>query len=113
MIWTLRDPDGHDPGTPDKRLLVVEPEFASLLKAHPANSRHCHRPFALRGTVRPLAVLTRTAPARATDAHVAIIGHITDTELRRYASAIEIANGLLNRFILAVGPTCPAAARRR
>ena len=49
---------------------------------------------------RPLAVLTRTAPARATGAHVAIIGHITDTELRRYASAIEIANGLLNRFLL-------------
>ena len=45
-------------------------------------------------------MLTRTAPARATDAHVAIIGHITDTELRRYASAIEIANGLLNRFLL-------------
>jgi hypothetical protein len=49
---------------------------------------------------RPLAVLTRTAPARATGAHVAIIGHITHTELRRYASAIEIANGLLNRFLL-------------
>ncbi len=33
LIWTLRDPSGQDPGNPDKRLLVVEPEFASLLKA--------------------------------------------------------------------------------
>ena len=32
---------------------------------------------------RPLAVLTRTAPARATSAHISIIGHITQTELRR------------------------------
>lgn len=55
---------------------------------------HAHTRSAWDG--RPLAVLTRTAPARATGAHVAIIGHITHTELRRYASAIEIANGLLN-----------------
>jgi hypothetical protein len=49
---------------------------------------------------RPLAILTRTAPARATDAHISIIGHITQAELRRHATTIEIANGLLNRFLL-------------
>jgi hypothetical protein len=26
---------------------------------------------------RPLQILTRTAPARATDAHISVIGHIT------------------------------------
>lgn len=46
---------------------------------------------------RPLALLTRTAPARATDAHVSIIGHITQTELRRHTTTVEIANGFLNR----------------
>jgi hypothetical protein len=100
LIWTLRDPNGQDPGNPDKRLLVVEPEFASLLKAASREISTLSPTLRSAWDGRPLAVLTRTAPARATGAHVAIIGHITDTELRRYASAIEIANGLLNRFLL-------------
>jgi hypothetical protein len=100
LIWTLRDPAGPDPGNPDKRLLVVEPEFASLLKAASREISTLSPTLRSAWDGRPLAVLTRTAPARATGAHVAIIGHITHTELRRYASAIEIANGLLNRFLL-------------
>ncbi len=50
---------------------------------------------------RPLALLTRPAPARATSAHISITGHITDTELRRPTTTVEIANGFLNRFIFA------------
>ena len=100
LIWTLRDPAGPDPGNPDKRLLVLEPEFASVLKAASREISTLSPTLRSAWDGRPLAVLTRTAPARATGAHVAIIGHITDTELRRYASAIEIANGLLNRFLL-------------
>ncbi len=50
---------------------------------------------------RPLALLTRTAPARATEAHISIIGHITQTELRRHTTTVEIANGFLNRFLFA------------
>ena len=49
---------------------------------------------------RPLAILTRSAPARATDPHITLIGHITATELRHHVSAVELANGLLNRFLL-------------
>ncbi len=100
LIWTLRDPAGQDPGNPDKRLLVVEPEFASVLKAASREISTLSPTLRSAWDGRPLAVLTRTAPARATGAHVSIIGHITQTELRRHASAIEIANGLLNRFLL-------------
>ena len=100
LIWTLRDPAGQDPGAVDKRLLVVEPEFASVLKAASREISTLSPTLRSAWDGRPLAVLTRTAPARATGAHVAIIGHITQAELRRYASAIEIANGLLNRFVL-------------
>ncbi len=49
---------------------------------------------------RPLALLTRTAPATATSAHIAIIGHITQTELARHTTTIELANGFLNRFLI-------------
>ncbi|MGI8411407.1 MAG: DUF3987 domain-containing protein [Solirubrobacteraceae bacterium] len=100
LIWTLRDPQGQDPGAPDKRLLVVEPEFASVLKSTNREISTLSPTLRCAWDGRPLALLTRTAPARATDAHVSIIGHITQTELRRHASTIEIANGLLNRFLL-------------
>jgi hypothetical protein len=49
---------------------------------------------------RPLALLTRTAPARATDAHISLIGHITATELQHHVNHVELANGFLNRFLL-------------
>src|SRR5262249_53176804 len=47
-----------------------------------------------------LRTLTKNNPARATDAHVSLIGHITAEELRRYLSATESANGFANRFIM-------------
>ena len=31
LIWAVRDPTSQDPGVPDQRLLVIEPEFASVL----------------------------------------------------------------------------------
>ena len=100
LIWTLRDPQGQDPGAPDKRLLVAEPEFASVLKSTSREISTLSPTLRSAWDGRPLALLTRTAPARATDAHISIIGHITATELRRHATTIEIANGLLNRFLL-------------
>ena len=47
-----------------------------------------------------MAILTRTAPARASDAHISVIGHITATELQHHINPVELANGLLNRFLL-------------
>ena len=32
LIWAIRDLTTDDPGITDRRLLVVEPEFASVLK---------------------------------------------------------------------------------
>ena len=43
--------------------------------------------------------LTKSSPARATDAHISIIGHITKDELRRYLEDTETANGFANRFL--------------
>ena len=31
VVWMLRDRHGEDPGAPDRRLLVTEPEFARVL----------------------------------------------------------------------------------
>ena len=101
LIWTVRDPQGQDPGAVDKRLLVIEPEFATVLKSTGRELSTLSPTLRSAWDGRPLALLTRTAPARATEAHISIIGHITQTELRRHTTTVEIANGFLNRFIFA------------
>jgi hypothetical protein len=44
-------------------------------------------------------VLTKNKAARATNAHVSILGHITREELLKYMNATEQANGFANRIL--------------
>ena len=100
LIHAVRDPAGQDPGSTDRRLLVIEPEFVSVLKNISREISTLSPTFRSAWDGRPLAILTRTAPARATDAHIWVIGHITATELQHHINPVELANGLLNRFLL-------------
>ncbi|MGO9751323.1 MAG: hypothetical protein ACLP22_07400 [Solirubrobacteraceae bacterium] len=100
LIHCVRDPAGQDPGASDRRLLVIEPEFVSVLKNVSREISTLSPTLRSAWDGRPLAILTRTAPARATDAHIAVIGHITATELQHHINPVELANGLLNRFLL-------------
>lgn len=99
LIWALRDPQGHDPGARDHRLLVIEPEFASVLKATARDVSTLSPVLRSAWDGRPLALLTRTAPARASTPHLSVIGHITAQELAHQVTGLEVANGLLNRFL--------------
>ena len=88
-----------DEGEADKRLLLVESEFANVLK-------HTDRQGnTLSATIRDawdkgsLSPLTKNSPIKATNAHISIIGHITREELQRYLTATESANGFANRFM--------------
>lgn len=100
LIWAVRDPTSQDPGITDQRLLVIEPEFASVLKASAREISTLSPTLRSAWDGRPLAILTRTSPARATSAHITLIGHITQHELRRHTTTIELANGYLNRILL-------------
>jgi hypothetical protein len=51
------------------------------------------------GSDRPLRTMTKNSPARATGAHVSMVGHVTVEELRRYLTDTESANGFGNRFL--------------
>jgi len=88
-----------DPGVPDKRLLVIESEFAQVLRAVQRTGS------TLSPTVREawdtgrLATLTKNDPITATGAHISIIGHITEDELRAELTATDTANGFANRFL--------------
>jgi hypothetical protein len=100
VIWAVRDPAGQDPGITDQRLLVIEPEYASALKAAGRELSTLSPTLRSGWDGRPLAILTRTSPARASTAHIALIGHITQHELRRHTTSIELANGYINRLLL-------------
>ena len=88
------------PGQSDKRLFVVEEEFSNVL----AVCRREHN--TLSGTIRKLwdgetlAPLTKSDRNTATDPHVSIVGHITAHELIEKSTSNDIANGLLNRFVV-------------
>jgi len=117
LIWQVRDPiekkeairergkvTGYqevitDHGEDDKRLMVIEPEFASTLRVIGRDGNNLSPMIRQAWDDGRLTTLTKNSPARATGAHISIIGHITKDELRRYLDRTETANGFANRFI--------------
>jgi len=108
LIWEVRDPiekmvKGEvmvvDAGMTDKRLLVCEAEFSAPLKVMTREGN------TLSATIRQawdsgvLRILTKNSPAKATGAHISILGHVTKAELLRYLNDIEAGNGFANRFL--------------
>ncbi len=100
LVDEVRDPSADDPGANDKRLLVHEPELARIFKV--ANREGS----TLSTTVRDaydggrLQARSRTRTSVASNASVAVVGHITPDELHRHLTATEIAAGLGNRFLI-------------
>ena len=94
------DPEHDDPGADDSRLLIVEAELATLFRV-------CRREGnTLSPTLRKFwdsgdeQIRRAKRTVIATGAHVSICAHITATELRREVSSIDIANGVVNRYLL-------------
>ncbi len=88
-----------DPGIADKRLMVVENEFASVLKQFQRDG-NALSPILRNGwDGRTLSSMTKNSPAKATGAHLSLIGHITRDELLRYFDRTEAANGMGNRVL--------------
>lgn len=117
LIWAVRDQitkrspikkNGHiagyeeiidDPGIADKRLLIVESELASTLRVLGREGNILSALIRNAWDSGNLQTLTKNSPARATGAHIAIIGHITKEELLRYLTSTETSNGFGNRFM--------------
>ncbi len=95
-----RDKDGCplDAGVIDKRLLVIEPEYAAALRVLEREGNRLSPVIRCAWENGNLQTLTKN-PTRATGAHVAIVGHITADELRRYLGRTELGNGFANRFL--------------
>jgi hypothetical protein len=118
LIWAVRDPIEHrepikekgrytgeyqtaevDPGVGDKRLLVVETEFARVMKVSARDSNTLSVTMREAWDHGDLQGLTKNSPVRATGAHISIIGHITDEELLRNLESTEVAAGSANRIL--------------
>jgi hypothetical protein len=104
IIWAVRDPilKGDkliDEGVADKRILLHESEFAQILAVIQRSGDTTSEVLRRVWDGAPLQTLTKNSPARATGAHVSVIGHITASELVRRLHETEVANGLANRVI--------------
>ena len=88
-----------DSGAADKRLLILESEFANALAVmeRPGNTLSPVIRNAWDG--HTLSTLTKNSPLKATDAHISIVGHITTAELRSRLNRTDLANGFANRFL--------------
>lgn len=118
IIWHIRDPITEpqpikdkgritgfevmetDPGIEDKRLLVIEAEFARVLASVERQGSTLSPIMRDAWDGKPLAILTKQKAARCGQPHVSVITHITADELQRMLSDTSVANGFLNRFLL-------------
>jgi hypothetical protein len=110
LIHAVRDPtikikDGQeevvDKGVSDKRLLVVEPEFAGVLAVMERGGNTISKLLREAWDRGNISSMTKS-PQKATGAHISIIGHITQDELRSRLTLTDMANGFANRFLFAL-----------
>jgi len=112
VIWAVRSPNSKkDRGEErergnvekvviDKRLMVIQSEFASALRIQRREGNVLSAILRQAWDSGKLRVLTKNSPVETTGAHVSVIGHITLHELRRELSETDEANGYANRFLL-------------
>jgi hypothetical protein len=104
LVHHCRDPifyeKSTDPGVPDKRILVVDSEFGRTLAAMSREGSTLSALYRMAwDSVEVLRVGTKSSDEQATGAHIAVVAHITRSELAKRLREVEIDSGLLNRFI--------------
>jgi hypothetical protein len=113
IIWAVRDkvegihpktnkPTTLDDGVADKRLCVLESEFARALKRTSDNGNTLSavlRQAWDEGILRTLVSGRHKAPIHATHCHISVVAHITAEELSGLLTQTDAVNGFANRFL--------------
>lgn len=110
IVYHVRDPiykwdkstetyEMIDPGVKDKRLLIIEPEFASLLRVMKREGNTISPLLRNAWDSEKLETLSKTNYTKSENAHISLIGHITLDELKKELSDVEKMNGFGNRFL--------------
>jgi hypothetical protein len=88
-----------DPGVTDKRLLIKQGEAAGLFKVLEREGNTLSARIREAWDGDRMQIASRASAMIATDPHICIVAAITPTEFRRSLKAVEITNGLANRFM--------------
>lgn len=109
LIYAVRDPalgtdkNGEpcvaDAGVPDKRVCVLEGEFAVVLSQGKRDGNILSAVLRDAWDGRRLSVLTKSSPITASNAHITIAAHITSAELQAMLDKTSALNGFANRFL--------------
>ena len=102
VVWRIRDANGDDEGTADKRLMVAEEEFGKPLKL--AKSENSILAATMREAFdgKPLSIMNKGENRYGCRSpHVSVIGMITPAELHALVKGnTSVKDGFLNRFLL-------------
>lgn len=87
-----------DPGVDDKRLMVVEEEFARVLRGMQRDGNILGEVLRACWDGKAMGVMTKER-VTASGHHIAIAAHITPPDLRTYLADTDKSNGMANRFL--------------
>ena len=91
-----------DPGVTEKRLLVVETEMGRVLKVMNRDANTLSDVLRQAWDTGDLRNLSKQAHNRATGAHITVIVHVTQADVRKHLTETDSANGFANRFVWAL-----------
>jgi hypothetical protein len=100
LIAEVADDNDDDSSVHEKRKLIVESEFAQVMKVLAREGNTLSPVIRNAWDGKTLQTMAKNSPLRATGAHIGIVGHITKQELLRHITATELANGFFNRFMV-------------
>ena len=99
--YAVRDiEEGNTGGTDDKRLLLIEAEFAGLMANASRDKSTLSATIRTAWDGKTISPLVKNSMWAATDPHICLIGHITAPELIGKMSDVDALSGFLNRFII-------------
>lgn len=100
--YAIRDKvdDADVGGTDDKRIMVVEAEFAGAMAAAAREKNNLSATIRTCWDGKDIAPLTKNAAWCASAPHVCITGHITSEELLHRWDDVNAQSGFLNRFVI-------------
>jgi hypothetical protein len=100
VVTAIRDPKGKDPGEPDKRVILFEPELGRLFKVAGRDGSTVSAVLReLWDSPRMLQTASKHFGEKATEPHGSLLGHITDAELALRLSSDDVTNGTANRIM--------------
>jgi hypothetical protein len=100
LVQLIADPTNDTQGVIDKRLWVIENEFANVLSQNRREGNTLSSSLRRGWDGDDIKPAIKNKPVWVTDPHIAIHCCITPSELKKMLTAGDISNGFANRFLI-------------